>query len=151
MKVLLQLALILIVAYLAWTFGMPIVKSMVGQSRAPTSSPATGPGGRCVQDAAEASEMISDRLLNQVRSLTENEAWESMVQEVDFAVRDAADQCRCKLESCTAAREALVSLSEIIESGESRSSGSVPYQAGRKHERANQRLWEAYELAKKGR
>lgn len=151
MKVLLQLGVIIVIGYVGWVFGMPLVKGFVGESRGPTSSPASGPGGRCVQDAGRASDLVEDRLLTQVRSLTENRAWEDMVQEVEFAVLDAVDQCRCALESCGMAKEALASLSEIIASGESRTSGSAPYEASRKHQKANQRLWEAYELAKKGR
>jgi hypothetical protein len=153
MKTFIQLLVVAALGYAFWVYGLPWVQRTVGQSRAPVSNPAPGAGGTCVQAAARASEALFDDMLERGRTLEEDDEWERIASEVDNQFFQARGACRCNLESCAAAAEALSALNGIFEAARSqvRTSQSVPFDQGRRYEQANQRLWEAYELARDGK
>lgn len=148
-----QLIVIAVAAYLAWAYGMPWVKRFVGRSQAPISDPAPGPGGNCVQMAAQASQKLGDEALTASRGLLDEGEWRRIVDAVDSSLFFADDACRCELESCQEGRSAVSDLRRILEQLEASSptgSQSAPYELSRDHERINQRLWDARALALDG-
>jgi hypothetical protein len=153
MKTFLQLLVVAALGYAFWVYGLPWVQRTVGQSRAPVSNPAPGPGGTCVQSAALASESLYDRMLESGRSLEEDAEWSRIAGIVDSELFQARGACGCKLQSCAASREALSALTAVFEAVRSQvsASQSMPFDQGRRYEQANQRLWEAYDLAKDGK
>ena len=153
MKTFLQILVVVTLGYLFWVYGLPWVQREVGQSRAPVSNPAKGEGGACVQMAARASERLYDDMLDEGRTLQEDAEWGRIAGEVDDAIQQARGACSCKLQSCIASREVLGTLVAIFSAArdEVRTSQSVPFDQGRRYEQANQRLWEAYDLAKDGK
>jgi len=153
MKTIVQILVVVALGYLFWVYGLPWVQRTVGSSRAPVSSPAPGEGGRCVQDAARASEALYDEMLEKGRTLEADDEWADIASRVDDRFQQARIACNCKLESCVATRESLVTLASLLEvsRNEIRTSQSVPLDQGRHYEQANQRLWEAYDLARAGR
>ena len=152
MKTLLQLLVVAALGYAFWIYGLPWVQRTVGQSRAPVSSPAPGPAGTCVQMAARASESLHDDMMQEGRTLQEDEEWSRIAGAVDSALFQAQGACKCKLESCGQARAALADLNAVFEAARSqRSSQSIPFDQGRRYEQANQTLWEAYDLARAGK
>ena len=153
MKTFLQLLVLAAIGYAFWIYGLPWVQRTVGQSRAPVSSPAAGAGGQCVQAAAQASESLHDDLMAEARTLHEDAQWEGLVGGVDDALFAARESCKCKLESCGIARDALADLAFVFDTARvsNRTSQSIPLDQSRRYEKANQTLWEAYDLAKAGK
>ena len=153
MKTFLQLLVLVALGYAFWVYGLPWVQRTVGQARAPVLSPAPGPGGACVQTAAQASETLHDELMETSRTLVEDSEWDRIVSRVDDAMFQAREACKCNLESCGVARAALGELSAVFDSARAsnRTSQSIPLDQGRLYEKANQGLWEAYDLAKAGK
>src|SRR5688572_1910527 len=153
MKTFLQLLVVAALGYAFWIYGLPWVQRTVGQSRAPVSSPAPGAGGACVQMAARASESLHDDMMEEGRALREDAQWSRIAEGVESALIDAQEACKCKLESCDLARQALADLNAVFDTARSerRTSQSIPFDQGRRYEQANQTLWEAYELAQDGK
>ena len=153
MKTLLQILVVAALGYAFWIYGLPWVQRTVGESRAPVSSPAAGAGGQCVQAAAQASETLHDDLMAEARALYEDAQWDSLVSRVEDALFTARESCNCRLESCGLTREALADLSFVFDTARvsNRTSQSVPLDQSRRYEKANQTLWEAYDLAKDGK
>jgi len=153
MKTVLQILVVVTLGYLFWVYGRPWIQREVGQSRAPTSNPAKGAGGACVQAAAEASEALHDDMLDAGRALLDDASWERITSKVDDEIQQARYACSCRLESCVTAREALSRLSSVFSSakGQQSASQSIPLELGRSVEQANQLLWSAYDLAKDDR
>jgi hypothetical protein len=152
MKTFLQLLVLAAIGYAFWVYGLPWVQRTVGQARAPVSSPAPGAGGACVQAAARASEKLHDELMETARTLLEDSEWDRIVSGVDDAMFQARESCKCNLESCGVARSALAELSAVFDAtrASNRTSQSIPLDQGRLYEKANQLLWDAYDLAKAG-
>ena len=153
MKTLLQLLVVVVLGYAFWIYGLPWVQRTVGQARAPVSSPAPGAGGVCVQSAARASESLHDDMMEKGRTLYEADEWNRIAGAVESALFEAQGACKCDLESCELARQALGDLSAVFELARSdlRTSQSIPLDQSRRAEQANQALWEAYELARDGK
>jgi hypothetical protein len=148
-----QLVVIAVGVFLLWAYGVPWAKRLVGDSRAPVSDRAPGPNGYCVQMAARASQQMSDQALSASRGLMDDTQWRGILDEVSNALSDAENECGCEQESCGLARQALSSLRSVLGSLEGSNPGgsqSVPYDAKRTQEKANQTLWEAHALALKG-
>ena len=104
--------------------------------------------------AARASESLHDDMLDEGRTLQEDAEWSGSPGRSTTPVQQARGACKCKLESCIASREALAYLVRgLLEplATRVRTSQSVPFDQGRRYEQANQRLWEAYDLAKDGK
>lgn len=152
MKTFVQLLLLAGLGYALWAYGIPWIQRQVGQSQPPVSNPARGSGGTCVQLAARASEDLYVKMLDSARGLVDDGEWQGIVDEVDSALAEARTACGCKLRSCAAARESLAALGLVMSSarGRRRSSQSVPLELGRQYEQANQKLWDAYDLAHAG-
>jgi len=153
MKTFFQLLVVAALGYAFWIYGLPWVQRTVGQARAPVSNPAPGPGGACVQLVARASESLHDDILDKGRTLEEDAEWSQIESVIDNELFQARGACQCKLESCVAAREAMEAVEAVFELARRhvRTSQSVPFDQGRRYEQANQRLWEAYELARDGK
>jgi hypothetical protein len=153
MKTFFQLLLVAALGYAFWIYGLPWVQRTVGKERPPVSNLARGPGGVCVQAAARASESLYDDMMDKGRTLEEDAEWSQIASVVDNELFQARGVCTCDLESCAAAREVLSTLGSVFEAArsQSRTSQSVPLDQARRYEQANQRLWEAYELAKDGK
>jgi hypothetical protein len=155
MKTLAQLVVVAALGYLFWVYGLPWVERQAGQARAPVGSPVRGAGGACVQMAARASHALHDRILDTSRGLLDDASWSRLVDEVGSELHQARSACSCRLESCARSREAIAALDALLSSARaaagSRTSQSIPLDQSRRYERANQTLWEAYELAKEGR
>jgi hypothetical protein len=150
MKTVLQILFVVTVGYLFWVYGLPWIQREVGRSGAPVSNPAPGKGGACVQAVARASEHLHDDLLERGRMLEDDAEWNRVVEQVDDALHQARFDCDCRLQSCVQSREALSRLSSIFQAtrDQIRTSQSVPLEQGRAYERANEMLWEAYDLAR---
>jgi hypothetical protein len=153
MKTILKLLVLAALGYAFWIYGLPWVERTVGRSQSPVSSPAPGAGGECVQMAARASESLHDDLMEEARSLYEDAQWSQLVAGVENALFTARESCKCKLESCGLARDALADLSYVFDTARAsdRTSQSIPLDQSRRLEKANQTLWEAYDLAKAGK
>jgi hypothetical protein len=154
MKTFFQLLVLAALGYGFWVYGLPWVQRTVGQSRAPVTKPAPGPGGACVQAAALASEKLHDDMLEGGRTLESDEEWRGISKGIADAMYAAREACnKCKLESCAAAREAISALGSVFDAARNqmRTSTSTPLDLGRRYEQANQRLWEAYDLAGDGK
>src|SRR5262245_58795850 len=149
MKTFLQLLVVVVIGYAFWVYGLPWVERTVGRSQVPVSSPARGAGGACVQSAARASESLHDDLMEEERALLEDAQWNSIVASVDYALSTARAECGCKPESCRLAGGALSELIAVFETARAstRTSQSIPIDLSRRYEKANQTLWEAYDLA----
>ena len=152
-KTILQLLVVVVLGYAFWVWGLPWVQRAVGESRAPVSNPAPGAGGTCVQLAARASESLYDEMLEGGRTMEEDAEWSQIASGVDNVLFQARSACECKLESCAAAREVLSALTAVFDVARSQAnaSQSLPFDQGRRYEQANQRLWEAYDLARDGK
>jgi hypothetical protein len=150
MKTVLQILTVVTLGYLFWVFGLPWLQREVGRSGPPVGNPAKGKGGECVQAVAKASDRLHDDILEHGRMLEDDGEWNRVVEGVDDALHQARFSCDCRLQSCVASREALARLSSVFQAtrDQIRTSQSIPLDQARDYERANEMLWEAYDLAR---
>ncbi len=146
MKRIFALAILALLGYLAYTYGLPKLGELdVGVGDDPIS--------RCVFLADKASDDFGANVGRLFVPGGDEGAWSGFVSAIEDRVRDARSQCQCTGDACRKASEAAAQLGDLISrlDGEFRGGGRMQQNTAQALDRIHGLLNQARSLAREGR
>jgi hypothetical protein len=111
MKRLIQIVIVVVLAFLIWKKGIPWWNAHHGSASSSTTATA---GGSCVELAERASEVWGSEIGHFANPPYDLGAWGAFRSRVDVAIAKAESQCNCADESCTKSRQAMSDLRGLV-------------------------------------
>ncbi len=151
MERILKLALVLVLLYLGWTRGLPWLEQRFGGGGGGGGAAGDGEGGRCAAAAEGANDAFAAEIRRFPAPPVDPDAWGEAMATIEGRLDGARSACRCPLDSCARAAEALDEIADLVARfDDGVRGGGVPLNPARDQVRIERLLGEAKSLARRG-
>lgn len=147
---LVKLAVVVVIVYAAWKYGLPWLQKQTGSS---TTSKSESGQSSCTTSASRASEAWGSGLHSFVNPPYDLNAWSSFRGDVESKIAAAESECSCSSESCTKVQSAMRDLRALVRDLDTavRNGTAPPSDAVQRQEAIDRQIDDAAELVRSGK
>ena len=113
MRGLLKLVVVAVIAYFAYTEGLPLLKQKLEPT--PAAAVESERAGRCVSRARDASRVLADHLRQFAQPPVDPGAWAAALVHTAGELSTADGACRCSEPACRPASRALAEMRKLLD------------------------------------